>query len=70
MSRQQLAGNEGAGGTGSASLTANPPECQLPGRPVQRGRLHIATQVMRQIYAVFDDMGFSRFHRTREVEER
>src|ERR1019366_7312047 len=41
-----------------ASLTANPLDVTLPGRPVQRGRLHIATQVMRQIYSIFADMGF------------
>jgi phenylalanyl-tRNA synthetase alpha chain len=50
-----------------ASLTANPLDVTLPGRPVQRGRLHIATQVMRQIYAIFADMGFQ-VYRTREVE--
>jgi phenylalanyl-tRNA synthetase alpha chain len=40
----------------------------LPGRAVQRGRLHIATQIMRQIYSVFADMGFQ-VYRTREVED-
>ncbi len=50
------------------SLTANPLDVTLPGRPVTRGRLHIATQVMRQIYAVFADMGFQ-VYRTREVED-
>src|SRR5438067_12906941 len=34
----------------NASLTADPLDVTLPGRPVPRGRLHIATQVMRQIY--------------------
>jgi len=52
----------------NASLTANPLDVTLPGRPVARGRLHIATQVMRQIYAVFADMGFQ-VYRTREVED-
>jgi len=51
----------------NASLTANPLDITLPGRPVQRGRLHVATQIMRQIYAVFADMGFQ-VYRTREVE--
>ena len=51
----------------NASLTANPLDVTLPGRFVPRGRLHIATQVMRQIYAVFADMGFQ-VYRTREVE--
>jgi len=40
------------------SLNANPLDVTLPGRPVKRGRLHIATQIMRQIYAIFADMGF------------
>jgi phenylalanyl-tRNA synthetase alpha chain len=51
----------------SASLTANPLDVTLPGRPVPRGRLHVATQVMRQITAVFADMGFQ-VYRSREVE--
>src|ERR1700716_3079018 len=33
----------------NASLTANPLDITLPGRPVPRGRLHVATQIMRQI---------------------
>jgi phenylalanyl-tRNA synthetase alpha chain len=49
------------------SLNANPLDVTLPGRPVQRGRLHVATQIMRQIYAIFADMGFQ-VYRTREVE--
>src|SRR5207244_7924717 len=51
-----------------ASLTANPLDVTLPGRPVARGRLHVATQIMRQIYAIFADMGFQ-VYRTREVED-
>ena len=30
----------------------------LPGRPVGPGHLHITTQTLRQIYAIFADMGF------------
>jgi len=30
----------------------------LPGRPVGPGRLHITTQTLRQIYAIFAEMGF------------
>ncbi len=30
----------------------------LPGRPVSVGRLHLSTQTLRQIYAVFGAMGF------------
>jgi phenylalanyl-tRNA synthetase alpha chain len=51
-----------------ASLTADPVDVSLPGRPVQRGRLHVATQIMRQIYSIFADMGFQ-VYRTREVED-
>ncbi len=51
-----------------ASLTANPLDITLPGRPVQRGRLHVATRIMRQIYDIFADMGFQ-VYRTREVED-
>jgi phenylalanyl-tRNA synthetase alpha chain len=51
----------------NASLTANPLDVTLPGRPVQRGRLHVATQIMRQIYGIFADMGFQ-VYRTCEVE--
>ena len=40
----------------------------LPGRPVPAGGLHVATQVMREIYAIFADMGFQVF-RSREVED-
>jgi phenylalanyl-tRNA synthetase alpha chain len=39
----------------------------LPGRPRSRGRLHPATQILRQIYAIFADLGFQ-IYRTREVE--
>jgi phenylalanyl-tRNA synthetase alpha chain len=39
----------------------------LPGRPAQRGRLHLATQVMRQIVGVFAEMGFQ-VYRSPEVE--
>src|ERR1051325_4976085 len=52
----------------NASLTANPLDVTLPGRPPTRGRLHIATQTMRQIYSIFADMGFQ-IYRSREVED-
>jgi phenylalanyl-tRNA synthetase alpha chain len=51
----------------AASLTASPLDVTLPGRPRSRGRLHPATQVLRQITAVFADMGFQ-VYRSREVE--
>ena len=49
------------------SLTSNPLDVTLPGRPRTRGRLHPATQILRQIYAIFADLGFQ-VYRTREVE--
>lgn len=49
------------------SLSADALDVTLPGRPVQRGRLHLATQVLREIYAIFADMGFQ-IYRSREVE--
>ncbi|HET6573447.1 MAG TPA: phenylalanine--tRNA ligase subunit alpha [Fimbriiglobus sp.] len=51
----------------AASLTASPLDVTLPGRPRTRGRLHPATQILRQITAVFADMGFQ-VYRSREVE--
>lgn len=50
------------------SLTANALDITLPGRRVERGRLHLATRVLREIYAVFADLGFQ-VYRTREVED-
>jgi len=39
----------------------------LPGRPIRRGRLHPATQTLRQIAAAWAEMGFQ-VYRSREVE--
>ena len=39
----------------------------LPGRPVVRGRLHPATRTLREIYAIFAEMGFQ-VYRSRDVE--
>jgi phenylalanyl-tRNA synthetase alpha chain len=50
------------------SLNAAPIDVTLPGRPVSTGGLHVATKVMREIYAIFADMGFQVF-RSREVED-
>ncbi len=50
------------------SLTEETLDVTLPGRPVQRGRLHVATQVLRRIYAIFADLGFQ-IYRSREVED-
>lgn len=51
-----------------ASLSANPLDVSLPGRSTNRGRLHVATRIMREIYGIFADMGFQ-IYRTREVED-
>jgi phenylalanyl-tRNA synthetase alpha chain len=40
----------------------------LPGRPARRGRLHVATQDLRRITAIFADMGFQ-VYRSRDVED-
>jgi phenylalanyl-tRNA synthetase alpha chain len=50
------------------SLAADALDVTLPGRPIERGRLHVATTVMREICAVFADMGFQ-VYRSREVED-
>lgn len=50
-----------------ASLSANPLDVTLPGRTRPRGRLHPATQILRQVYSIFADLGFQ-VYRTREVE--
>ncbi len=50
-----------------ASLTADPLDVTLPGRPRLRGRLHPATQILRQVYAIFAELGFQ-IYRTGEVE--
>ena len=34
----------------------------LPGRPPLRGRLHIQTQVLREMYRIFAEMGFQIYH--------
>lgn len=50
-----------------ASLSANPLDVTLPGRRRTRGRIHPATQSLRQIYTILADMGFQ-VYRSREVE--
>src|SRR5205814_4320137 len=51
-----------------SSLTQGALDVTLPGRPVRRGRLHLATQTLREIYAIFADLGFQ-VYRSREVED-
>jgi phenylalanyl-tRNA synthetase alpha chain len=50
------------------SLTEDVIDITLPGRPAQRGGLHLATKTLREIYAIFADLGFQ-IYRTREVED-
>jgi phenylalanyl-tRNA synthetase alpha chain len=50
------------------SLTGPGLDVTLPGRPAPRGRLHLSTQTLRRIYAVFADLGFQ-VYRSPEVED-
>ncbi len=50
-----------------ASLANDKLDVTLPGRASARGRLHPATQILREIYGIFADLGFQ-VYRTREVE--
>jgi phenylalanyl-tRNA synthetase alpha chain len=49
------------------ALAAERLDVTLPGRPPSLGRLHLSTQALRRIYAIFADMGFQ-VYRAREVE--
>lgn len=49
------------------SLLSEKVDITLPGRELNRGRLHPATQTLRKIYSIWADMGFQIF-RSREVE--
>ena len=50
------------------SLEEGAIDVTLPGRPVPTGRIHPATQTLREIYDIWAEMGFQVF-RSREVEE-
>jgi phenylalanyl-tRNA synthetase alpha chain len=50
------------------SLTQDAIDVTLSGRPVQRGRLHVATQIMRLVTSIFADLGFQ-VYRSRDVED-
>jgi phenylalanyl-tRNA synthetase alpha chain len=50
------------------SLTADAFDVTLPGRPMRRGGLHLSTQALREVRAIFADMGFQ-VYRSREVED-
>ena len=49
------------------ALTAERVDVTLPGRPPSLGRLHLSTQALRRIYAIFADMGFQ-VYRAPDVE--
>jgi phenylalanyl-tRNA synthetase alpha chain len=49
------------------SLRQDRLDVTLPGRPLSRGRLHPATQTLRQIARIWAEMGFQ-IYRSREVE--
>jgi len=50
------------------SMEAGEIDVTLPGRTIPVGGIHPATQTLREIYAIWADMGFQVF-RTREVED-
>ncbi|UCC63237.1 MAG: phenylalanine--tRNA ligase subunit alpha [Anaerolineae bacterium] len=49
------------------ALTTERVDVTLPGRPPSLGRLHLSTQALRRIYAIFADMGFQ-VYRAPDVE--
>ncbi|MEY4222725.1 MAG: phenylalanine--tRNA ligase subunit alpha [Chloroflexota bacterium] len=80
MAKKKAAGGKGkakGGGGGRPQATRQKPlsgwqqagalDVTLPGRPAARGRLHIATQTLRQICAIWAQMGFQ-IYRSRDVE--
>jgi phenylalanyl-tRNA synthetase alpha chain len=50
-----------------AQMAASAIDVTLPGRTPWRGRLHPSTQVLREIYRIWGDMGFQ-IYRSRDVE--
>lgn len=50
-----------------ATMAADGLDVTLPGKPQRRGRLHPATQTLREIYRIWGDMGFQ-IYRSRDVE--
>jgi len=51
-----------------AQLQQSSLDVRLPGRPPALGHVHVINQVLRDIYGIFGQMGFSVFQ-TREVED-
>lgn len=50
-----------------AEMAAGGLDVTLPGRRPNRGRLHLVTRTLREIYRIFGDMGFQ-VYRSRDVE--
>jgi phenylalanyl-tRNA synthetase alpha chain len=50
------------------SLASDALDVTLPGRPAQRGWLHVSTRTLRSIFAIFADLGFQ-VYRSSEVED-
>jgi phenylalanyl-tRNA synthetase alpha chain len=50
------------------SLAEHALDVTLPGRRLNEGRLHVSTKTLRQIYAIFSDLGFQ-VYRSRQVED-
>ena len=50
------------------SLASERVDVTLPGRVPSRGRLHISNKTLREIYAIFAELGFQ-IYRSREVED-
>ncbi len=50
-----------------SQLSAEALDVTLPGRPFNRGRLHVSRQVLNEIYAIWAEMGFQ-IYRSRDVE--
>jgi len=50
-----------------AEMAAGALDVTLPGRQPNRGRLHLVTRTLREIYRIFGDMGFQ-VYRSRDVE--
>ena len=55
------------GSTTSEAALPTTLDVTLPGRPVKQGRLHIATQTLRRIYAIWAEMGFQ-VYRSQDLE--
>lgn len=50
-----------------SELSSSAIDVTLPGRPLNRGALHVVTQTLREIYRIFGDMGFQ-IYRSPDVE--